>query len=361
MIVSLLYGKTVNLSEWADFIVSRAQFAQSTVRRFARWLNNPRIHVEQLYAPIIRQALAAWDDERLYMALDTSMLWAGYYVIRLALVYRGRSVPLVWKVIRHNSSTVGFHHYHELLEKAAGLLPAEADVVLLADRGFVSLDLMAYLRDTLHWHWRIRIKMRIYVFRRHHRRIKVSSIRLKRGQVRYWHNVYLGKDHFGPVHLALARPLNLKETWLIVCDEPSEQTTLDEYGLRFDIEEGFLDDKSNGFQLTASQIRSAEALERLLFVLAVATLYLVSQGVQVVAEGRRRWVDPHWFCGLSYFNIGWKWVRRAAVKGWRLITRLTLLSGPGPESANASCIQAQNRTKPTFSISQTEVFELQVT
>jgi hypothetical protein len=191
--------------------------------------------------------------------------------------------------------------------------------------------------------------------------IKVSSIRLKRGQVRYWHNVHLSKDHFGPVHLALAKPLNLKETWLIVSDEPSDQTTLDEYGLRFDIEEGFLDDKSNGFQLTSSQIRSAEALERLLFVLAVATLYLVSQGVQVVEEGRRRWIDPHWFRGLSYFKIGWKWVRRASVKGWRLMTRLTLPPGPDPEPAQASRIQAQNRTKPTFSISQTEVFELQVT
>ncbi len=37
-----------------------------------------------------------------------------------------------------------------------------------------------------------------------------------------------------------------------------------------------LDDKSNGFQLEASRMRPVQALERLCFVLAVVTLYLVS-------------------------------------------------------------------------------------
>ena len=147
---------------------------------------------------------------------------------------------------------------------------------------------MAYLRDTLHWHWRIRIKTSLYVYRKHHRRIKISSIRLKRGQARFWRNVYLTEKRFGPVHLALAKPLGMKETWLIVSDEPTDCTTFDECGLRFDTEESFLDDKSGGFQLTSSQIRSPEALERLLFVLAVATLFLVSQGVEVVKSERRR-------------------------------------------------------------------------
>jgi hypothetical protein len=48
--------------------------------------------------------------------------------------------------------------------------------------------------------------------------------------------------------------------------------TFEEYGLRFDIEENFLDDKSNGFQLESSLIRSAAALERLCVVLAITTL-----------------------------------------------------------------------------------------
>ena len=89
------------------------------------------------------------------------------------------------------------------------------------------------------------------------------------------------------------------EYWAVISDEPTEVETLQEYGLRFDIEENFLDDKSNGFQLESSLIRSAKALERLCFVLAMTTLYLVSVGTDVVKRGKRRLVDPHWFRGSS--------------------------------------------------------------
>ena len=92
---------------------------------------------------------------------------------------------------------------------------------------------------------------------------------------------------------------------------PPEVETLQEYGLRFDIEENFLDDKSNGFQLESSLIRSAKALERLCFVLAMTTLYLVSVGTDVVKRGKRRLVDPHWFRARAISSIGWKWVSYA--------------------------------------------------
>ena len=111
--------------------------------------------------------------------------------------------------------------------------------------------------------------------------------------------------------------------------------------MRFDIEENFLDDKSNGFQLELSLIRSATALERLCLVLAIATLYLVSQGTEVVKQGQRRWVDPHWFRGQSYLKIGWKWVERALSRGYELVTRLHLSAGADPEPAIASRRQAQ--------------------
>jgi hypothetical protein len=57
------------------------------------------------------------------------------------------------------------------------------------------------------------------------------------------------EKRYGPVHVALARRLQGKEYWLVVSDEPTDPKTFEEYGLRFDIEENFLDDKSNGFQL----------------------------------------------------------------------------------------------------------------
>jgi len=66
----------------------------------------------------------------------------------------------------------------------------------------------------------------------------------------------------GPLHLAVARPLASNAYRYVISDEHTEVKTLQEYGLRFDIEENFLDDKSNGFQLISSLIRSSNAWER---------------------------------------------------------------------------------------------------
>jgi hypothetical protein len=161
------------------------------------------------------------------------------------------------------------------------------------------------------------------------------------GEARFWHQVYLTATHYGPVHLALARCKESPEEWLVVSDEPTDMKTFEEYGRRFDIEENFLDDKSNGFQLESSLIRSAKALERLCLVLAITTLYLVSQGTEVGIQGQRRWVDPHWFRGQSYLKIGWNWVKLALSRGYKLVTRLYLSAAADPESAMASKRQAQ--------------------
>lgn len=346
MMVGLIQSGVISLTAWAPYVHSRAVLAQSTTRRFERWLNNKRIKVHHLYGPLIQQALAEWGKNILYLALDTSTLWDNYCIVRISIIYRGRAIPIVWKVLEHQSSSVAYEVYKDLLDKAATLLPLHCKVVFFADRGFADTHLMEHLKR-LKWHWRIRIKTSFCIYRRG-RRCKVNSIHLSPGEAWFWHHVYITENRYGPLHLALALRKDGKESWFVVSDEPTELKTFEEYGLRFDIEENFLDDKSNGFQLESSLIRSAEALERLCFVLAITTLYLVSQGTEVVKQGKRRWVDPHWFRGSSYLKIGWNWIKYAVSKGYALITRLHLSAGPDPEPAMASKIQHKNKVQPCF-------------
>ena len=68
----------------------------------------------------------------------------------------------------------------------------------------------------------------------------------------------------------------------MVSDEPTDLYTFDEYGLRFDIEETFLDEKSGGFQLDSSELVTPDALERLVLILSIATIYFTSIGIGVV-------------------------------------------------------------------------------
>ena len=112
--VGLICSKTVSLGAWTPFVVSQAQYAQSLVRRFSRWLANNRLTVEPLYGPLIEQAVVGWVGTRMYVALDTSMLWNTYCLIRLSVIYRGRAVPLVWRVIEHGSAAVSFETYKDV-------------------------------------------------------------------------------------------------------------------------------------------------------------------------------------------------------------------------------------------------------
>jgi len=115
MVVGLIYSGGVSLTAWVPFVRGRARYAQSTQRRFARWLQNPRVEVHLLYAPLIQTALAEWGTHRVYLALDTTMLWNRYCIVRISLIYWGRAVPLIWEVVEHGSSSVAYEAYAALL------------------------------------------------------------------------------------------------------------------------------------------------------------------------------------------------------------------------------------------------------
>ncbi len=260
---------------------SRASFAQSRQRRFSRSLHNSRINAQRLYAPIIQTALKQWGCQSMMLILDTTVLWNEFCLVRVCVEYWGRAVPLGWQVLAHPSSSVSFELYRPL--------PGLGEAVLLQGLNITKTD------------------------------------------------------PYGLVNLALARDLVSGELWYIISDQTTSLQTFREYGKRFDVEENFLGDKSNSFELERSELRSTMALSRLCLVLTIATLYLTVQGQQVIATGKRRWVDCHWERGNSYLRIGWEWVLEALHQGWKLFHSLQLSGQPDPEPARASRKQLQKQ------------------
>jgi hypothetical protein len=345
MVVGMLDAGCVNLTHWISSVETDAEYAQSTQRRFSRWMHNPRIHPTHLYRPLIKWALSQWSDETLYLSFDTTMLWNRFCVVRLTVVYRGRAIPVTWRVLNHRSSSVKLVVYQDLLARVAQtVIPPGVKVVFLADRGFGDADLMNYLRDTLRWHYRIRLKERCLFWAPRRGWSQGKQFHLGAGQALLFHQVRLFKRHpVRDVHLALAREAVSGQVWFIVSSEPTTLKTFWEYGLRFDIEENFLDDKSNGFNWESSGLRDATALSRLCLVLSVTTLFLTLQGTAVVEAGLRRRVDTHFYRGMSYLKIGWEWLKSSAKKGWSLFPFSPLISNLDPEPSKASKAQHQSR------------------
>jgi hypothetical protein len=153
----------------------------------------------------------------------------------------------------------------------------------MADRGFADTQLMQYLEHHLGWHYRIRVKNDLWVLRPGKVPCQLRDFHLNLGDATLLQGVKITKTNpYGLVNLALARDSVSGELWHIVSDEPTSLQTFREYSERFDIEEEFLDEKSNGFQLEKSLIRSPMAVSRLCLVMAITTLFLTVQGQEVV-------------------------------------------------------------------------------
>jgi hypothetical protein len=272
MIVALIQTGSVNLTKWSIYIPCRGKFAQSRQRRIQRWLNNPRINIHRIYKSLIQAALVDWTESSIFLALDTSLFWDEYCLIRLSVIHRGRALPLVWRVMRHESASVAFADYREMVQQAQARLSESVKVILLADRGFIHTELMRMLTTELGWHYRIRIKSNNWIW--HGNWCQPKNFHLQCGEAVCLHNVRIHKgEYYGKVHVIIGRNSVNGELWAIVSDEKTTLQTFAEYGLRFDIEENFLDDRSGGWNVQRSMIRNVCALSRLWFILAVATLY----------------------------------------------------------------------------------------
>ena len=324
MINALICSGTINLSEWESYVPSRAEQAQSKERRWQRFLRNHRIRVRSLYVPLMMAAISSWHHHRLYLALDTTVLWNRFCIIHLSIVCCGRAIPFLWKVKEHKSATVAFREYKIMLRLAHRLLSNYPDIMLLADRGFANHELMSWLQD-ISWHYCLRLPCDVTLHGPRRHPIELMYLWPPKGEAVFYHNVGLWVDGECRCNIVLANVKGVKEPWAVITDEEPSLKTLWQYGLRFRVEELFLDSKSGAFELEESRIRDAKSLERLYLVVALALLFATTQGMAVQIQGLRTQVDPHWKRGLSYLKIGLRWLKGVLNKGRALFSPIPLL------------------------------------
>jgi hypothetical protein len=206
MMGALICSKTVRLGAWTPVVVSQAQEAPSLVRRLRRGLANNRLTVEPLSGPLIAQAVVGWVGKRMSVALDTSMVWHTSCLLRLSVLSRGRAGPLGWRVIEHGRAAVSFETYQDLWHAAKSRVPLACKVILLADRGLADTQLLSPLRE-LGGHFRMRLTSTFGMYPSPLAPLHGGESALQPGHMSGGQEVSITDKHFGPVHLAVARPL----------------------------------------------------------------------------------------------------------------------------------------------------------
>jgi hypothetical protein len=304
MLTAAILSQNVTLTAW-DIALAFDVYAASAQTRFRRWLHNPKIDTRKICEVLIRHALQNW-NAHITLALDTSMLRDEFCMIRVCVIHMGRAFPIAWRILKHKSSSVKFEEYQEVLEQARDRLPKEIRVVFLADRGFTSKKLMGLL-NTWEWSWRIRIKGN-QALKCQGKRMKPRMLGLKKGDAM----LFTGIIDFGKglrrLSLSAGWSRYSDEPWYILSNEAASIERFTEYAQRFDIEELFRDEKSGGFNLEKSGLEDVMGLDRLILVIAVATMVILHEGQVVIEEKKVKEVDAHWRRGLSCFQIGWRWI-----------------------------------------------------
>jgi hypothetical protein len=307
-VAAILQSESGCLSHWLKYLSHRPCKARSQMERLNYFVHNPQITAETFYIPLLKQFLQAWTGMAMTLTLDTSMLWDEYCLIEICLAWGGRSVPLAQKVLKHSSSSVAFADYCTVLGTAQAVLPPHCQVTLLADRGFEHGELIRWLQNQK-WSWAIRAKSDLKITLTSGRSESVATLLPELGKANLFHDVTILGDI--QCHLATAHASVAQEPWAVITETPSSLQTFSLYGERFGgIEPHFKDYKSAAFEMTRSKIRDAQALSQLLMLLAVATIISIAMAIEVIAQDYLKFIDWHTQRGLSFVQIGLRYINQ---------------------------------------------------
>ena len=102
---------------------------ESRVKRFARWCDNAPILKEVYFLPYAEVLLRHLALQTLVLVMDGSGVGRGCTALMIHVVYKGRALPLAWRVRQAPKGHFPADLPIALVERISGLIPAGAQVV----------------------------------------------------------------------------------------------------------------------------------------------------------------------------------------------------------------------------------------
>src|SRR5262249_8134286 len=87
------------------------------------------------WAPWLAWILDGWNNRQLALALDATSLGQRFVVLAVSILYRGCAVPVAWKVLKAAQPGAWEPEWKTLLNHFRQVVPADWNVIALADRG----------------------------------------------------------------------------------------------------------------------------------------------------------------------------------------------------------------------------------
>lgn len=317
MIAGIVTGHKAQLSAISSEIETTAK-EKSTEMRFRRWVKQSRIDAEAVYMPFAQQILKALSPLGLVLAMDGSQVGRGCMVLMVGVLYKKRALPLAWLVYRGKKGHTTAQRHIQALRKVLPLLPSECEVVLLGDAEYDTTEMIAWVAENTTWKYVLRTSPQIYV-QEGQQSQPIGDYPLAKGQV--FQRQQVGFTQAAPVCL------NLIGWWSDRYDGPlylvtnlsSSYRACKSYRSRFHIETLFSDQKSRGFHIHKSHLSDPARLARMLLAACLAYLWVICQGLWLIAEKKTGLIDRTDRIDKSLFRLGLDWIKYALKRNLDLV------------------------------------------
>jgi len=299
-IYGLLQAEHCSLYRVAKHLPLRTNKA-SKIQRLKRFLKNPGIVVERIYAEIVKVMLKKWNGRSLDIAMDRTQ-WGVFNLLLCGIAYGKRVLPLGWRLLNHSGNS-SFDEQKELLDSIRPLLPEKCQILLLGDGEFKGVELMKYALSN-GWDFSLGQSKSTWMKYPSGEWEQLKKLKVSDGMPCYYQGVFLTKEHeFGPVNVIAYWDREEERIRYVVTNRRACRATLNWGKRRSWIEATFKDFKTGGFQLESSRLTNPDRMNRLLLVMAITYLWCYHVGRWVFKTGRRRQVDTGSKRNHSFFRM----------------------------------------------------------
>jgi len=277
---------------------------ESRVKRFARWVDNAHILEEVYFLPCADVLLRHLALRTLVLVMDGSGVGRGCTALMIHVVYKGRALPLAWRVRQAPKGHFPEELHIALVELISGLLPSGAQVVLLGDGEFDGTRLQHTLQQA-GWSYACRTATStVATWAGETFRLNALGSCLKPGRLIELKEVHYTREAYGPIMVLCCWAKGYQGPLYLVSNMATAEEACRLYEKRFRIETFFSDQKSRGFHIHKSHISDVQRLSRLLIAACLAYIWIVYLGSVCEKDQWRPIIHRRKRCDLSLFQLG---------------------------------------------------------
>jgi hypothetical protein len=309
MIAGIVLGRNAQLSALSADIPGNAK-DKSIEMRLRRWVKDNRLETDVIYMPFARQILEALAALPLVLVMDGSQAGRGCMVLMVGVLYKKRALPIAWVTYKGKKGHTTAERHIQALEKVIPLLPPESEVILLGDAEYDTTEMIVWVQEHTNWHYVLRTAPQIHVCEGQNSQ-PIGSFPFAKGQVFLRSQVGFTKDATISLNLVGWWGSRHEEPIYLVTNFPNAYQACKHYRRRFQIETFFSDQKSRGFHIHKSHLSDPVRLSRMLIAACLAYVWMICQGLWVIASNHTGLIDRTDRIDKSLFRLGLDWIKFA--------------------------------------------------